>query len=145
MRKFSQIIIRALCIAFLLPVLTQAQERSFTIENCVNQFSMEKAEKSSSGYLYWFVDKEFIDGRTIKLSVVTPNQASHAPHTHDQDEFFFVLEGKARFYLDGDTCIVGPYTSLYCPSNVAHGISNAGMTDLKYLVIKKYPGLSKCP
>ena len=145
MRKFSQIIICTLCIAFLLPVLTQAQERSFTIENCVNQFSMEKAEKSSSGYLYWFVDKEFIDGRTIKLSVVTPNQASHAPHTHDQDEFFFVLEGKARFYLDGDTCIVGPYASLYCPSNVAHGISNAGMTDLKYLVIKKYPGLSKCP
>jgi mannose-6-phosphate isomerase-like protein (cupin superfamily) len=145
MRKINQVIFSALCTFILIPVLTQAQERSFTFENCVNQFSMEKAEKSSSGYLYWFVDKEFVDGRTIKLSVVTPNQVSHAPHTHDQDEFFFVLEGKARFYLDGDTCIVGPYTSLYCPSDIAHGISNVGETDLKYLVIKKYPGFSQFP
>jgi quercetin dioxygenase-like cupin family protein len=33
---------------------------------------------------------------------------------------------------------VEPYTSLYCPSNVEHGIRNAGDTELKYLVIKKY-------
>ncbi len=31
-----------------------------------------------------------------------------------------------------------------CPANVAHGISNAGDTELKYLVIKEY-NLSQAP
>ncbi len=109
------------------------------VENCVNQFTMDKATKTKTGYRYWFADEDFIDGRTLKMSVVKPNQATHAPHKHEVDEFFFVLEGKAKFYLDGKTKVVGPYTSLYCPPNVEHGISNAGDTELKYLVIKKYP------
>ena len=110
----------------------------YNIDNCVNTFSLDKAEKTKSGYLYWFADKNFLDGRTIKLSVVRPYEATHPPHKHAEDEFFFVLEGKAEFYLNGHTKIVGPMTSLYCPSYVEHGIRNAGDTNLKYLVIKKY-------
>jgi mannose-6-phosphate isomerase-like protein (cupin superfamily) len=61
-----------------------------------------------------------------------------APSCRGEDEFFFVLEGKAEFFLDGKTKVAGPYTGFYCPSNVEHGIRNAGDTILKYLVIKKY-------
>lgn len=114
-------------------------KKEFTIENCVNQFDMEGTVKTKVGYQYWFADKDFIDGRTLKMSVVAPNKATHPPHIHEVDEFFFVLEGTAQFYLDGDSIVAGAYTSFYCPSNVAHGISNAGDTELKYLVIKKYP------
>lgn len=110
----------------------------YTIENSVNTFSMEKAEPTEAGYQYWFADKKFIDGRTLKMSVVKPGKATHEPHTHAEDEFFFILEGKAEFYLDGKTVVVGPYTSLYCPADSKHGIRNAGDTELKYLVIKKY-------
>lgn len=110
----------------------------FTIENCVNQFNMADTVKTEVGYQYWFADKDFIDGRTLKMSVVAPHKATHAPHKHIEDEFFFVLEGTATFYLDGKTMTAGPYTSFYCPSMVMHGISNAGGTELKYLVIKKY-------
>ena len=118
---------------------SNAQEKKYTIENCVNQFEREKATETSSGYRYWFADKDFIDGRTLKMSVVKPHQATHPPHAHEVDEFFFVLEGTARFYLDGETVTAGAYTSFYCPSGIDHGISNAGDTELKYLVIKKYP------
>lgn len=118
---------------------TDLSEKQFTIENCVNEFAMDKTNKTKVGYQYWFADKDFIDGRTLKMSVVAPHQATHAPHKHQEDEFFFVLEGKAKFYLDGKTKEAGPYTSFYCPSNMEHGISNAGDTELKYLVIKKYP------
>lgn len=113
-------------------------EKKFTIENCVNEYSEEKSDETKSGHRFWFVDKEFIDGRTLKLSAVKPFGATHPPHKHAADEFFFVLEGKAKFYLDGKTTVVGAYASLYCPANVEHGISNAGDTELKYLVIKKY-------
>ena len=112
-----------------------AQEKEYTIENCLNQFDMDKATKSKKGYRYWFADKDFVDGYLIKMSVVAPNQASHPPHIHEGDEFYLILEGTAKFYLDGKTQVAGAYSSFYCPSNVEHGISNAGDTELKYLVL----------
>jgi mannose-6-phosphate isomerase-like protein (cupin superfamily) len=136
----------SICFVFLTHQSTVAQENQkttesvkvYTIENCVNQFSADKTVETKVGYQYWFADKDFLDGRTLKMSVVAPNEATHAPHKHIEDEFFFVLEGTANFYLDGESITVGPYTSLYCPSMQMHGISNAGETQLKYLVIKKY-------
>jgi quercetin dioxygenase-like cupin family protein len=113
-------------------------QAKYTIQNCVNEFAISKTESTKAGYQYWFVDKNFIDGRTLKMSVVAPHSATHPPHSHPEDEFFFVLEGTAEFYLDGSTKIAGPYTSFYCPPNSKHGIRNVGDSVLKYLVIKKY-------
>jgi quercetin dioxygenase-like cupin family protein len=110
----------------------------FTIGNCVNAFDPAKVESTAVGYQYWFVDKNFLDGRTVKMSVVAPHGATHPPHSHPEDEVFFVLEGNAELFLNGQTRTAGPYTSFYCPSNSKHGIRNVGDTVLKYLVIKKY-------
>ncbi len=118
--------------------LAKGDTVKYTIDNCVNTLSMDKTIKTQAGYQYWFADKNFLDGRTLKLSVVAPHMATHAPHVHAEDEFFFVLEGTAEFFLNGHTKVVGPMTSLYCPSYVEHGIRNVGDTELKYLVIKKY-------
>jgi mannose-6-phosphate isomerase-like protein (cupin superfamily) len=115
----------------------------YTIENSVNTFSMNGIEPTGAGYQYWFADKKFVDGRTLKMSVVEPGKATHEPHTHADDEFFFVLEGQAEFYLDGKTVVRGPYTSFYCPPGSKHGIRNAGDTELKYLVIKEYENTKK--
>ena len=57
----------------------------FTIDNCVNQFSMDQTIETKVGYQYWFADKEFIDGRTLKMSVVAPHKSTHAPHKHIED------------------------------------------------------------
>ena len=110
----------------------------FDIDRCINTFMPAGVELTAAGYQYWFADSTFLDGRTIKLSVVRPHGATHPPHRHAEDEFFFVLEGRAEFFLDGHTRIVTPLTSLYCPSFVMHGIRNVGDHELKYLVIKKY-------
>ena len=116
----------------------QFDPSNYTINDCVNEFSMDGIEQTKVGYQYWFADKNFLDGRTIKLSVVKPHSATHAPHKHSEDEFFFVLEGTAEFYLNGETMTAEAMTSFYCPSNSEHGIKNIGDTELKYLVIKKY-------
>lgn len=135
-------------LAFILLKVSIAQEptqkstsetKKYTIENCINKFDSTKSVKTSVGYQYWFVEKKFLnDGLTVKMSVVGPRQATHAPHKHAGDETFFVLEGTAQFYLDGKTSTGGAYTSFYCPVGSEHGISNAGDTQLKYLVIRKY-------
>ena len=144
MARSISLLIATLIVCIAPPLRSQTQRQKsddstkYTIENCVNEFSMDRSEKTNVGYQYWFADKNFIDGRTLKMSVVGPHSSTHAPHVHKEDEFFFVLEGTAEFYLAGKKKIVRPYASLYCPSNVEHGISNVGDTELKYLVIKKY-------
>ncbi|MFA6541946.1 MAG: cupin domain-containing protein [Bacteroidota bacterium] len=112
--------------------------KTFTIDQCVNIFDSAKVESTKAGYQYWFAGKNFLDGRTLKMSVVAPHEATHAPHRHPEDEFFFVLEGTAEFYLNGETKTAGAYASFYCPPRSEHGIRNIGDSDLKYLVIKKY-------
>lgn len=119
-------------------IKTDSTTFKYTLDNCINTFSMDKTVKTDAGYQYWFIDKNFIDGRTLKLSVVGPHKATHAPHSHPEDEFFFILEGNAEVYLNGMWRAVGPNTSFYCPSNIEHGIRNSGDKELKYLVIKKY-------
>ena len=136
MKPFLYVIL--LCMAFPLCAQQTPTDKTYSFEDCVTTYSEEQAQETKVGHQFWFADKEFTDGRTIKMSVVDPGKSTHAPHQHPQDEFFFVLEGTAEFYLDGKTVEVGPYTSLYCPSNSMHGISNAGDTQLKYLVMQKY-------
>lgn len=109
----------------------------YTIENCVNHFDINKATKTKVGYQYWFANKDFTQENTLKMSIVEPGKSTHAPHHHPEEEFFYILEGTAEFFLDGKTVTAGPNTSFYCPPNAEHGIRNAGKTDLEYLVIKK--------
>ncbi len=110
----------------------------YLIRECVNTFDPALIESTSAGYQYWFVDRKLAGGKTVKLSVVRPHLMTHPEHSHAEDEFFFVLQGEARFFLGSESQIVGPNTCLYCPSNVEHGLSNVGDTELRYLVIKKY-------
>ena len=108
-----------------------------TLKSCVNQFSPTHAESTKVGYQYWFIDKDFLDGRTVKMSVVKAHAATHAPHRHTEDEIFFVLEGNAEVFLNGETMVLHPYATFYCPSNSEHGMRNVGDAELKYLVLKK--------
>jgi mannose-6-phosphate isomerase-like protein (cupin superfamily) len=112
----------------------------YSIANCVRPFDPAAVAKTSVGYQFWFADSAFAGGNTVKLSVVGPHLATHAPHRHAEDESFFVVEGTAEFYLDGERRVAGPMTLFYCPSWHEHGIRNAGDTELKYLVLKKYLG-----
>ena len=143
--NFSKILlVTSLILVSYLYVYSQDKEpykfdsTNYTIKNCVNEFSMDNVKQTKVGYQYWFADKNFLDGRTIKLSVVSPHSATHPPHKHSEDEFFFVFEGSAEFYLNGETITAGLMTSFYCPSYSEHGIRNIGDTELKYLVVKKY-------
>ena len=89
----------------------------YTIENCVNHFDINKATKTKVGYQYWFADKNFTQENTLKMSIVEPGKSTHAPHHHPEEEFFYILEGTAEFFLNGKTVTAGPNTSFYCPPN----------------------------
>ena len=122
------------------PATTGMPVPGYSLANCVRPFDPTNVFKTSVGYQFWFADSAFAGGNTVKMSVVGPHLATHAPHRHAEDEFFIVIEGMAEFYLDGERKTAGPLTMFYCPSWHEHGIRNVGDTELKYLVLKKYLG-----
>ncbi len=62
--------------------------------------------------------------------MVGPQQATHTPHSYIEDEFIFILEGTAEFYLNGETRTDGLLTSFYCSPNSMYGMKNTGDTEL---------------
>ncbi len=135
--KTLKIIFFSLFLSLSFVVFAQV-DKKWTIEECVNTLLEEKASPTKAGYQYWFADKDFADGQTVKLSVVGPYKQTHAPHKHIEDEFTIILEGKATFYLNGDSITVSPLTCLYAPSNIEHCLRNASDSELKYLVVKNF-------
>jgi len=138
----TKIILILLAMTILPNFLTAQQKDTVNIQsvikNYVNQFDSTKLSPTNAGYQYWFVDKKTGNGKTLKLSVVKPGAATHPPHKHAEPEIFYILEGTAMLYLNGDSAVAKPNSSFYCPPMSMHGLRNAGKSTLKYLVIKDY-------
>lgn len=57
------------------------------------------------------------------------------PHVHyNEDEFFFVLEGEAKFMLDGKPIAGKPGTFVFLPRGIEHAFENAGTAPCRMLV-----------
>ena len=124
---------------------TDAEERSeeasaFTLDNCVTEFSEDRVEETENGWRFWFVPQSVSKTFNFKMTQVGGRSANHDAHAHPEEEIFYVFEGTAQFTLNGESKVVGPDSTLFCPSGVPHGIFNVGDTPLRYAVIKaNYP------
>ncbi|MBS0196509.1 MAG: cupin domain-containing protein [Planctomycetes bacterium] len=75
------------------------------------------------------------DGKYTLFTSVSPPGGGPPPHYHlNEDETFFVLEGRAEFFKDGVWAEVPVGSVVYTPRGVVHTFRNAGQTHLKLLV-----------
>ncbi len=68
---------------------------------------------------------------TLSVMLVPPGQGN-APHTHEVEEVFFILEGAVRvFFEDAEgrraETVLGRWDSVSCPAGVIHGYENVGL------------------
>jgi mannose-6-phosphate isomerase-like protein (cupin superfamily) len=68
---------------------------------------------------------------TLSVMFVPPGQGN-APHTHEVEEAFFVLEGKVRVFFDDDAgrrveTVLGRWDCVSAPAGVIHGFENVGL------------------
>src|SRR3989442_1084408 len=62
---------------------------------------------------------------------VPPGQGN-APHTHEVEEVFFILDGKVKvFFEDGagrrEETVLGRWDCVSAPAGVVHGVENVGL------------------
>jgi len=75
-------------------------------------------------------DPDIIPAQTFTLSVIfVPPGQGNAPHTHECQEVFFVLQGILTVFIEDETGHrvserMGPWDCLACPAGVIHGFQN---------------------
>ena len=72
---------------------------------------------------------------SIHISEVEPGNRSHAAHTHEGVEAFYVFEGQATVEFQGEQYPLTVNESMVIDAAVPHGIFNSGAVRAKYMVI----------
>lgn len=77
----------------------------------------------------------------LGLNCLDPGQTHHVHIHHDQDKFYFVIEGEGEFVVGNETRAAGPGITVWAPAGVEHGVTNSGLQRLVLLVgIAPAPG-----
>jgi XRE family transcriptional regulator, regulator of sulfur utilization len=75
------------------------------------------------------------------VTTVKAGEASHAAHSHPEEELIIVKEGTLESVQKGIVKRAGPGSIIFEASNELHGVRNIGTTPATYYVIKWYaPG-----
>lgn len=74
---------------------------------------------------------------SVKLETM-PSGAKEQLHFHQQaQQFFYVLQGTAVFYMNGEKSIVRSQQGIFIESGIRHFIANESSEDLEFLVISQ--------
>jgi quercetin dioxygenase-like cupin family protein len=71
----------------------------------------------------------------MHITTLKPRTASHAPHTHANEEMVIVKEGTLQAHVNGQEIVVGPGSVLFFASMQPHAVQNIGDTPATYHVI----------
>ncbi len=75
----------------------------------------------------------------MHITTLKPHTASHAPHTHPNEEMVIVKEGTLQAHVNGREIVVGPGSVLFFASMQPHAVQNVGDTPATYHVINWKP------
>lgn len=91
------------------------------------------------------VDGKASGGSLLVFLETTPPGMGPPVHRHlHDDEFFFVVEGRFRFVVDGRTFIAEPGAFATAPRGSLHAFCNTGSTPGKLLITCTPAGLEDC-
>ena len=76
-----------------------------------------------------------LDELEMHITTLNPHTASHAPHTHPNEEMIIVKEGTLQAHVNGRETMVGPGSVLFFASMQPHAVQNIGATPATYFVI----------
>ncbi|AIJ26127.1 cupin domain-containing protein [Amycolatopsis methanolica] len=86
-------------------------------------------------------DPTIIPARAFTLSIMfVPPGQGNAPHTHEVEEVFFVLQGHLEVFVEDEegnriTRTLGPWETVACPPGVIHGYDNTSLEPVYFQVM----------
>ena len=86
-------------------------------------------------------DPSVIPPRAFTLSIMyVPPGQGNAPHTHEVEEIFFVLQGFLTVFVEDEagrrvSARLGPWECIACPPGVIHGYQNESLEPVYFQVM----------
>jgi quercetin dioxygenase-like cupin family protein len=76
-----------------------------------------------------------LDELEMHVTTLNPEQTSHAPHKHTNEELLIMKEGTLEALVDGQWKRVEPGSIVFQASNSCHGVRNIGKTPATYHIV----------
>ena len=80
-------------------------------------------------------DEDLFMGYSLAHARLGPGEASKPHRLRTSSEVYFILEGRGRMNVDGDSCEVGPGTVIYVPPGSRQNIESTGPRPLIFLCL----------
>lgn len=78
-----------------------------------------------------------VEGERTQVGLMRKARGTGArPHSHPNEQWNYVVQGRLRVNIDGKEEIVGPGTLLYFPPNVVHSTVALPEEDVYFFVVK---------
>jgi quercetin dioxygenase-like cupin family protein len=143
-RRDVVVAIIACCATFGVVGLAQSDRRLMTSAVFDWEKIAVKETKTGSTRDFFRSPTATLDQLECHVTTVKAGEASHAAHSHPEEELIIVKEGTIESVQNGQTERVGPGSIIFESSNQLHGLRNVGSTTATYYVIKWYsPGMLK--
>lgn len=125
------------CLSF--NVFAQKKERAVpgNIESYIDRFEERQEDRNGNGWAHYYIPKGMGDTLTVKMSCVYKGTQTHAPHSHNENEAFYIVQGPVNFHINGEERIYNTGDFIYTPSGSSHNIQRVNNDTIKYLVIKR--------
>lgn len=116
----------------------QNNKKEYTISNCITSFSEERVIKNNTGWAFWFIPADGVaDTLSVKMSCVDKGIKTHEPHSHFEDELFYMVEGRSVVRLNGEEHVLNQGDAFYAPGNSSHNIRRIDDKPIRYLMFKR--------
>ncbi len=102
-----------------------------------NIFQLDKLTGMRAGAAYSTARGPVIEGTHTQVGLMHKSRGTGArPHSHPNEQWNYILQGKVRAIIDGKETIAGPGTLLYLPANVVHSTVALPEEDVVFFVVK---------
>jgi XRE family transcriptional regulator, regulator of sulfur utilization len=137
--------VAAFAAAFTFVCVTHADEAGSLLDSTAWQWLALTPKKTDVGERREVVRQatRTLDELEMHVTTLNPHAASHAPHTHPNEEMVIVKEGTLQAHVNGTEIVVPAGGVLFFASLQPHAVQNIGATPATYYVINwKSPGTS---
>lgn len=118
------------------------------LTSAVFEWKAMKAEPTSAGEVRRVFRSRTatLDELECHITTLNAGAASHAPHTHANEEVLIVREGNVELFYKGEWHPAGPGSVIFLTGTDPHGIRNVGTTPATYHVLAwEAPGMKPAP
>lgn len=101
-------------------------------------FDFARLERIKVGEGYSPAEGPVVEGERMQVGLITIKRGTvSAPHSHPNEQWTYVLKGKARVSVGGQApLLASPGTLIYAPPNVVHSVEALPDEDLVFFTVK---------